>query len=344
MSQSVLPPDVSPALAEQDVLERVKRLGGFVRHRLTDDWTGPGTLETVCHYAVSAPGKFFRPILLLESASAVGCDIDRVLPAAAGTEGAHVASLMHDDIIDGDTVRRGLPAVHVRFGRDDAIVGGDALIFYLFGALAACGPLGVPDYRIVAAMAEAARAGTDLCRGQLLEEEIRSGFDCRISSYLTMIQGKTGALFRASSAIGGILGGGSDDEVVALGDYGILLGYAFQISDDLLPYVSSAEQTGKPRSSDLANGRLTLPFLLCRESADPARRRELDELMTGAGDVDARFERLRALLDHSGALAAATQTACRYADEAVAALGVLPPSASRDSLAYFAQSAARRVR
>jgi geranylgeranyl pyrophosphate synthase len=344
MSHSLLPLDVSPAFTERDVLERVGRLSGYVRHRLTANWTGLGALETVCNYAVSAPGKFFRPILLMESAGAVGCDVEPVLPAAAGIEGAHVACLMHDDIIDGDTMRRGLPAVHVRFGRDDAIVGGDALIFYLFGGLAACGPLGVPDHRIVAAMAEAAQAGIDLCRGQFREEEIRRTYDCRISSNHTMIQGKTGALFRASCKIGAILGGGTEAEATALGNYGRLLGFAFQICDDLLPFLSSAEETGKLRSSDVANGRLTLPFLLCRERADAARAVELDELMTGSEEVEARFERLRHLLEERGSLAAAASTACRYADDAVAALAALPPSASRESLAYFAQSAARRLR
>src|SRR4051812_22858972 len=135
MSQSVLPVKTAPA-SEEATLRRGKSPGAIVPRQLEEDWARGGHPPAVCGYAFSAPGKFFRPILLLESATAVGGDLDRVLPAAAGAEGAHVASLMHDDIIDGDELRRGLPAAHVVYGRDDAIVGGDALIFYLFGALA----------------------------------------------------------------------------------------------------------------------------------------------------------------------------------------------------------------
>jgi geranylgeranyl pyrophosphate synthase len=342
MSQSVLPVKTTPS--EEATLQRTKALGTLVQRQLKEDWPGGDHLAEVCGYALGAPGKFFRPILLLESATAVGGDIDRVLPAAAGAEGAHVASLMHDDIIDGDELRRGLPAAHVVFGRDDAIVGGDALIFYLFGALADCASRGVSPDRIVSAMAKAAEAGGDLCRGQMLEEEIRVAYDCRVSSYLTMIEGKTGALFRASCFIGATLGGGTPAQAAALAAYGTLLGYAFQIQDDLLPYLSSSEDTGKPQSSDLANRRLTLPFLLCRKDADVALKSALDELLTGDGDLEVRYRKLSALLAETGAVDRAAGMALQYAEQAVAALSILPPSASRDSLAYFAEASVRRCR
>ena len=343
MSHSVLPVKTAPA-SEEATLQRVKSLGTIVRRRLEEDWPADDHLAEVCGYALSAPGKFFRPILLLESAAAVGGDLDHVLPAAAGAEGAHVASLMHDDIIDGDELRRGLPAAHVVFGRDDAIVGGDALIFYLFGALAGCGARGVAADRIVLAMAKAAEAGADLCRGQMLEEQIRVAYDCRITSYLEMIEGKTGALFRASCFIGATLGGGTPAQAAALAAYGTLLGYAFQIQDDLLPYLSSTEDTGKPQSSDLANRRLTLPFLLCRQDADATLLSTLDELMTGDGDVEVRYRKLAAVLAETGAVDRAAEMALQYAEDAVAALSILPPSTSRDSLAYFAEASVRRCR
>jgi|SRR5450755_2104110 geranylgeranyl pyrophosphate synthase len=351
MTQSVLTaaPVLTAAMEDRDqhpdeaVKQRVKLLGELVRRRLQKDWTAEAHLDQVCGYAVSAPGKFFRPILLLESASTVGGEIDRVLPAAAGAEGAHVASLVHDDIIDGDEVRRGMPAVHVAFGRDDALVGGDALIFYLFSALAECGRRGIEAARIVMAMAMAAEAGRELCRGQMLEKELRASYDSRVASYLDMVAGKTGALFRASCSIGAVLGGGSVD---ALGRYGALLGYAFQIQDDLLPYLSTPDVTGKPPTSDLANRRLTLPFLLCRAAAGAVRVQVLDELLTGGGenDIDDRFKRLSDLLSESGALDQAADMAARYCAEAIDALAALPSSTSKDVLVYFAESAALRSR
>jgi geranylgeranyl diphosphate synthase type I len=338
------PPTQVPDGAEEAILHRVKLLGAMVARQLQADWTDVGRLDDVCRYALGAPGKFFRPILVLESASLVGGELDRVLPAAAGTEGAHVASLIHDDIIDGDETRRGQPATHVAFGRDDAIVGGDALLFYLFGALAECGTRGVTADRIVTAMGKAAEAGTDLCRGQLMEEGIRAAYDCRVQSYLEMIENKTGALFRAACYIGAILGGGSTAQCDALARYGTALGIAFQIQDDLLPYLSTSEDAGKQLSSDLANRRLTLPFLLCRAEADAALTVRLDELMSGDDDVEDRHRQLSLLLLGSGAVERAITMALRYTDDAIDALSGFPAIEARTSFEYFAKAAVKRCR
>jgi geranylgeranyl diphosphate synthase type I len=178
----------------------------------------------------------------------------------------------------------------------------------------------------------------------MLEEQIRVAYDCRISSYLKMIEGKTGALFRASCFIGATLGGGTPAQAAALATYGTLLGYAFQIQDDLLPYLSSTEDTGKPQSSDLANRRLTLPFLLCRQDADATLRSTLDALMTGDDDLEVRYRKLAAVLAETGAVDRAAGMALQYAEDAVSALSILPPSTSRDSLAYFAEASVRRCR
>jgi geranylgeranyl diphosphate synthase type I len=329
---------------DEAVLRRAKRLGELVAQQLSDDWSGADRLAEVSRYSVSGRGKLFRPILLLESAAAVGGEHHRVLTAAAGTEGAHVASLVHDDIIDGDRTRRGRPATHIRFGRDDAIVAGDALIFYLFGALARCYGRGIPAKPIVEAMTEAARAGDELCRGQLMEENIRSTFDCRVTSYLEMIDLKTAALFRACCRIGAVLGGGDPGQVEALGRYGTALGIAFQIQDDLLPYVSTAEEIGKSPSSDLANRRLTLPLLLCRAGGDQARVAELDALLHGSDDLHGRYTRLAGLLTQSGALTEAAEMARDHAEQALAALQAIPDTESRRSLGYFARTAYERYR
>lgn len=329
---------------ETSIKDRSAYLVGLVTQRLKSDWAAGDRLTEVCSYALGTPGKYFRPILLLESAAAVGGDLHQVMPAAAGTEGAHLASLIHDDIIDGDDVRRGMPAVHAKYGRADAIVGGDALIFYLFGALATCAANGVEAHRIVMAMSKAAEAGAALCQGQMMEEEIRQNHDSRVTSYLQMIENKTAALFRAACFIGAILGGGSTEQADALARYGTLLGIAFQVQDDLLPYLSTAEETGKPHSSDLANGRLTLPFLLCRTTAGRELAAELDELIRGEGDLENRYLRLRSLLTRHGAVEQAAQVARRFAADAIEVLDPLPHNPSKRSLQYFAKAAVSRCR
>src|SRR5260370_1174477 len=118
----------------------------MVRHKLEEQWPQrSGRLYSICRYALLPNGKLFRPVLLLESTAAVGGELASSLPAAAGAEYGHVASLIHDDIIDGDNLRRGRPSVQHKYGIDDAIVAGDALIFHLFANLAECRSTGVPD-------------------------------------------------------------------------------------------------------------------------------------------------------------------------------------------------------
>ena len=174
-------------------------LVGEVRARLGGRWAGdPSLLARMCAHTLTPAGKLFRPILLLESALAVGGDPRLVLPAAVGAESGHVASLVHDDIIDGDDTRRGRPAVHAAFGVGDAIVAGDALIFDLFAGLAECHTAGAPADRVVAALAVVSRCGIDLCRGQSLEAEFCASGRFDHATYLHMVRLKTAALFRAA--------------------------------------------------------------------------------------------------------------------------------------------------
>ncbi|HKS50123.1 MAG TPA: polyprenyl synthetase family protein [Amycolatopsis sp.] len=301
-------------------------------------------LDLMCSHALTPPGKLFRPILLLESALAVGGDVDAVLPAAIGAECGHVASLVHDDIIDDDELRRGRPSVQHKYGVDNAIVAGDALIFDLFASLAECRTTGAPADRIVAAFDVVARCGIDLCRGQSLESELCERMDFGIDAYLTMVKLKTAALFRGACECGALLAGGDEVMVAALGTYAESLGVAFQIHDDLLSYTRSTERMGKPDTSDVRNGRPTLPVILAYESVDATARHLIKQALYGEGDPVARRDQLVEILTRTGAVAAASGHARRYTEKSIAALEVLPPSPSRDRLRGFAEAAVDRDR
>jgi geranylgeranyl pyrophosphate synthase len=307
-----------------------------------------GRLEAICRYALAPGGKLLRPILLLESAVAVGGRAADVLPAAVGTECGHVASLVHDDIIDGDLTRRGRPAVHAAYGRDDAIVAGDALIFFLFRCLAACRATGVDDSRIVSALGVVAQAGYDMCRGQSLEAEVCGDLSCDVATYLEVIRLKTAAFFRAACQSGAILGGGSDEETGVLGAYGDHLGAAFQIHDDLLGYDSTPEETGKSAVSDIRNRRLTLPVILAYETGTPADRRTLEHVLSGVQDgtldENAAYGAVYGVLHRTGALEASRERARRHSARAREVLSVLPPSPSADRLSHIARLAVTRKR
>lgn len=320
-------------------------LVGEVRDRLAVRWSDDGSrLAGTCGHALTPAGKLFRPILLLESALAVGGDPRRVLPAAVGAESGHVASLVHDDIIDGDDTRRGRPAVHAAFGVGEAIVAGDALIFDLFAGLAECHTAGAPADRIVAALAVVSRCGTDLCRGQSLEAEVCASGRFEHDTYLRMVRLKTAALFRAACECGALLAGGEPRHVLALRRYAQHLGVAFQIRDDLLPYTASAVEVGKPDDSDVRNGRITLPVIIAHQTGDAGVRAVIEAALSGTGDPVAARADLLDVLHRTNAVTATARWARHYLRYATSALRALPDTPSRDRLRGYAEAAVGRGR
>lgn len=301
-------------------------------------------LDEICRYAVSGSGKLFRPVLLIESALAVGGDLDHVLPAAVGAECGHVASLVHDDIIDHDDVRRGRASVHRAFNVDNAIVAGDALIFDLFAALAECREAGAAESRIVSALGAVARSGVDMCRGQVLEAEVSAARSFAVESYLRVAELKTAAMFRGACQSGALLGGGDDTEVAALAAYGAHLGLAFQIQDDLLAFTSDDATAGKSGGSDLKNSRMTAPVVMAHRLGATKDRRHLERLLAQPGDPATGLRELRDVLARTGALERTGNWAADWAARARTALHALAPTPSRDRLGQYADAALARNR
>lgn len=314
--------------------------------RLRFEWAGEdGLLGEMCRHALVSPGKLFRPILLLQSAQAVGGRVEHVLPAAIGTEIGHVASLVHDDIIDADEMRRGQPAVHTKFGQGNAIVAGDALLFDLFRCLAECRKTGAHDSRIVTALEIVSQAGIDLCRGQSLEFELTSTASHDLDLYIEMIKLKTGALFNGACRVGAVLGGGGRTEIDALGRYGYELGIAFQMCDDLLTYVGDSDEAiGKSILSDIRNKRMTLPIILAYRDSEPEIERQLDEAFDPRLDPATALGAIGGVLSRHGVLDTARDLALAHASLARDSLNVLAPTPSRDCLADYADRAINRIR
>jgi len=333
-----------------DISELISILARSPSGRLLHDELGrrwPETedrLPAIARYALLPPGKLLRSIMTLHSAEAVGGRGAEVLPAALGMEYLHVATLVHDDIIDGDPVRRGRPAVPVAYGLPDAIVAGDHLIFAAFGSIAECAALGVPAELVAAAMAALAAAGADLCRGQAMEAALAGDPQCPVASYLEVARLKTGALFRAACLVGGLLGGADPATAAALAGYGEHVGVAFQISDDLLPYVTPAEVAGKAPGSDLTNGRPTLPVLLAYRDGDTGQRRQLAEALRAGAAAGDSFELVGRLLLATGAVQRSRQRAEEHARLALAELAAVRPGTAAGVLAAIARWTSARER
>ncbi|MGW8782601.1 polyprenyl synthetase family protein [Streptomyces sp. NPDC055796] len=315
----------------------IDSLEGLLAQEFARRWPeGTAGLDAVHRYALLPSGKLLRPHLLARSALAVGGSLEAVLPAAVGFEATHTGSLLHDDIIDQDAVRRGRPAVHAAFGHELAIVAGNALFFSWFAALAECAAYGIPHGRIVAAMEIQAAAGQQICRGVALELSLAGDLEASPETYLEMARAKTAVLFEAACSVGGVLGGGDEQQIAALGAFGDHLGCAFQIRDDLLPYRKDVMGVGKPADSDLRNRRPTLPVLLAHRDGTPAQRAVLRDCMTPGLEQREAFGLLAGVLHATGALEKAEHNAQYHVEQARRALAQIPPSAHRDALLALA--------
>jgi geranylgeranyl pyrophosphate synthase len=275
-------------------------------------------LLAIHRYAMFPPGKLLRPLLVLESVLAVGGDAERVLPAAIGFECAHVASLIHDDIIDHDDTRRGRASVHHRFGLERAIVAGDSLFFQWFDALGECLVRGVPAEQVAAAMRIQAMTGMEVCRGAELELSMCGNIHCGVDCYLEMARLKTAVLLSGACRAGAVLGGAGPEHERArtLGEFGEALGLAFQIRDDLLPYDSGPEPMDKPAGSDLQNHRPTLPLLLAHAAGTHDDRALIEHALSATADSTVAHAHILRVIHRTGAYGLSSRfSGCILANE-----------------------------
>ncbi|WP_055495765.1 polyprenyl synthetase family protein [Streptomyces sp. TP-A0356] len=302
-------------------------------------WVGSGDspLELACLDALFPPGKLLRPVLCMESAKAVGGTAEQVLAFAAGMECLHVASLVHDDIIDQDPVRRGRASTAEQYGLAEALVAGDGLSMAGMAAMLSSGPA----ERVLHAARITVDALRHMCQGIMREMQIRGDLTCGAPTALSIMQAKTAVLTGAACQAGAILAGATPQQHQALRQYGEQLGMAFQIRDDLLPYTAEDQRTGKTATSDVANLQPTLPVLLAYEAADEADRNLLATVFRDGTDPVTAHRDVLAVLTRTGALSQAARMASSSAEQARAELTGLPGSTQ---LAAMATSAADRQR
>jgi heptaprenyl diphosphate synthase len=208
---------------------------------------------------VAAGGKRIRPALVLLAARCGRYDLAKLSPAAIAVELTHAATLVHDDVIDRAQVRRGRPTVAAQLGDEPAIVVGD---FYFAKAYEQAAFTDSPE--VVAILA---RAVMDICAGEVRQQAIRYDYGTTIDEYMARIEAKTARLLAACCEIGALLGGINGAKRSALRAYGRLLGLAFQIADDVLDYVGSEDEIGKPIGHDIAEGFATLPLMMGLDDA-----------------------------------------------------------------------------
>ena len=220
----------------------------------------PASLKEPILYFLEAPGKKIRPLLTLLSCQAVGGELEQAMPAALGVELFHDFTLIHDDIMDKDDLRRGRFTVHKKWGEDAAILVGDLLIGLAYQKMLQCEARYLP--RALNLFNEAL---IKVCEGQALDKEFEGREQVSLAEYLDMINKKTAWLFKLSSQLGAILGGAGSSEIAAMENFGNSLGIGFQIQDDWLDYAGEETSLGKKVGSDLKLNKKTYVTLKYQE-------------------------------------------------------------------------------
>lgn len=276
-------------------------------------------------YLRRSGGKRVRPALTILSTYAVGGDGARynTIRMATVMEFLHTATLVHDDVIDKADMRRKRPTVNSLYGNETAVLMGDWLYMSAFETSLAERSLPVLDI-----LTSVTRKMTE---GELLQLTLLGDAEISEAQYFDVLKRKTAYLFSASCEIGAILGGASEKQQTALRDYGLNLGTAFQLIDDLLDFTSSEEALGKAAGADLLGGKVTLPLIYLRD-ADPKSLEMVKTVLRDGKYGSVKQADLLEAISRTGALERARVRADGYAEEARAALDTLPDSDYSDSL------------
>lgn len=279
-------------------------------------------VERVGMHTLEAGGKRLRPAFVSLAANATGLPFDasRTRKLGACMEMIHMATLMHDDVIDHARTRRGRPTAASVFGNTPAILTGDALLSRAMAVLAQDGDLSI--IRNVSA------AVVELAEGEVRELETRGDFALSQDDHFEILRMKTAVFIQSCCEIGAIAAGAPAASIKAVGLYGHHVGMAFQIVDDLLDYRGDHATTGKPRATDFREGCATLPLILLRSHLSPGECVEL-EAFFGNGVDEAGIARVCALMEEREAFRLAEEAANRHVDAAVKALVPLPHGEAR---------------
>ena len=280
----------------------------------------------ISRYIVAAGGKRLRPALLLLMCGALGYKGDQRLNLAAVVEFIHTATLLHDDVVDESTLRRGRETANEAFGNPASVLVGDFLYSRAFQMMVDAG-----DMRIMRTLAEATNV---IAEGEV--QQLMNMHDASLSEedYVRVIRSKTAKLFEASARLGALLSQSPPEVEAACADYGQALGTAFQVIDDVLDYDGDVAEMGKNLGDDLREGKVTLPLIIAMQRGTEQERQTLQQAIKTGGTE--KMAEIVAIVQRTGALDATRAAAAVEAQRAVDALSVLPDTPYREALLKLA--------
>ncbi|WP_027865918.1 octaprenyl diphosphate synthase [Massilia alkalitolerans] len=313
----------------QSIATDMEAVNAVIRQRLQSEVS---LVNQIAEYIISAGGKRIRPVLVLLLANAYGYRGTAHHELAAVVEFIHTATLLHDDVVDESSMRRGRQTANALFGNAASVLVGDYLYSRSFEMMTS-----LDNMRVMSILS---RATTVIAEGEVLQLLNMHDPDVTHESYLKVIRSKTAKLFEAAAELGALVGGADDEQIAAAGEYGRSLGTAFQLIDDVLDYAGDAAEIGKNLGDDLREGKPTLPLIWLMENGTPEQR-QLVRSCIEHGD-EAQFEAVLAAVTSSGALDYTRQQAEQAARRAAEAISGLPESVYKASLQQLCSFAVDR--
>jgi octaprenyl-diphosphate synthase len=289
-------------------------------------------IPQIAGYLISLGGKRLRPLLTIASAELCGYKGDRHIHLAACVEFIHTATLLHDDVVDESTLRRGRQTANSLWNNKASVLVGDFLFSRAFELMVADGSLEVLDIL--------SKASSAIAEGEVLQLSMSHSLELTQETYLKIIESKTARLFSAATEVGAVVAKAPDEQRKALAQFGRALGIAFQLMDDILDYTANQGQLGKTIGDDFREGKVTLPLILAYQKGSEASFWE--DILAKETRDDNDLQKALSLLNESNALIESKQKAAIYVEEALACLTKFPPSPLKSALEELAHFSLHR--
>lgn len=286
-------------------------------------------IPDLARHLIDSGGKRLRPLLTLSAARACGAHGDNHIKLAAAVEFVHTATLLHDDVVDASTLRRGKLAANIVWGNKPPILVGDFLFSKSFELMVETGHIGV--------LGIIARASSVIAEGEVMQLKSANNLGTTEEDYLSVVTAKTAALFSASAEAGAAVTGASPSLVSAFRDYANNLGIAFQLVDDALDYSGRQAEMGKAVGDDFHEAKVTLPVILAFSRADEDARRFWTRTIEAGTQHDGDLQRAIAYVQETGSIRETLDRAERYAGLACRAIANIPSREIREALMDVAE-------
>ncbi|MDN3653379.1 octaprenyl diphosphate synthase [Thalassotalea ponticola] len=314
------------ALADKDMAD----VNRYIYKQLESDVV---LINQLGMYIVNAGGKRIRPLITVLAARALGYDGDKHTCLAAIIEFIHTATLLHDDVVDESTMRRGRETANAMFGNSASVLVGDFLYTRSFQMMVT-----LDDMTVMKVLSDATNV---IAEGEVLQLMNCNDPDTSVDSYMQVIYSKTAKLFEAATRLAAVVAGQSEQRIAAMQAYGMHLGTAFQLIDDLMDYTANADEMGKNVGDDLAEGKPTLPLLHAMHHGSEQQAQLIRQAIENGQGIE-HLDAVLTAMEQTGALQFTQQMAELEAEKAIDALAVLPDSEYKQALISLANIAANR--